>query len=85
MEFQLLSSVETSKCIFLNEFLNKAPQSHIKRLNQVLKHPHIIEFEQVSRDVLNTMIRQELLNQLQQIIGYGGLIHSFKNIVNHHQ
>ncbi|MCW8928862.1 MAG: response regulator [Gammaproteobacteria bacterium] len=80
-EFRTLSTLVSNQEIYLKDFYNEASSKYIQILDKKRQHPSLKKVQSVSQDVLNRISRQELLNELQQIIGYGGLIHLFKNYV----
>ena len=66
---------------FIKKFYIKAPGKYRDLLRQVLSHPVNLEVDKFRNVNLNKVERNELLNELHALIGYGGLIHNFKNYV----
>ncbi len=66
---------------FIKKFYIKAPGKYRDLLRQVLSHPVNLEVDKFRNATLNKVERNELLNELHALIGYGGLIHNFKNYV----
>lgn len=79
--FRTLSTLISNQEIFLKYFYNEASDKYAQILTEKLQHPRVVKTQEITQDILNKISRQELLNELQQIIGYGGLIHLFKNYV----
>ncbi|MCP3850766.1 MAG: response regulator [Gammaproteobacteria bacterium] len=80
-EFAVLTSINSNQNIYLTTFYNEAPIKYKKLVRDIFGHPRVTKVKKISVDVLNTFSRLELVNQIQQFIGYGGLIHLFKNYV----
>ena len=66
---------------FIKNFYIKAPDTYRSLLRQILSHPVNLEVDKFRDAALNKVERNEFLNELQALIGYGGLIHDFKNYV----
>jgi len=80
-KFAILASINSNQNIYLTTFYNEAPEKYQKLMRDKLSDPRVRKVKKISADVLNTYSRLELVNQIQQFIGYGGLIHQFKNYV----
>ncbi len=78
-EFGILSGINSNQVIYLNSFFNSAPIKYTQLLRKKLSQPEVFKVEMIRKDILSTYSRLELLNKIQQSIGYGGLIHQFKN------
>ncbi len=65
----------------LNDFNNSAQTAHITMLNESLNNPISMHVLYLRRVVIQQAELNDLLNKLHSFIGYGGLIHSFKNYV----
>ncbi len=66
---------------FIENFNIKAPPKYRNLLQEKLSYPVNNEVDRFRNEVLNKVTRNELLNELQALIGYGGLIHNYKNYV----
>jgi len=58
-----------------------ASKQHIRRLYHVLSRLDNQEVIDIRKETLRIAIKNQLLNEIQTTIGYGGLIHNFKNYV----
>ena len=63
------------------EFFHVAPAKYVGTLRQLLRDPLSEEVERFRQAVVNKGLRDELLNEIHTLIGYGGLVHTFKNYV----
>ncbi len=81
VQFQNLGSIVVNQKNFYNNFEINATKRYREKLNTQLSHEFVSEVNKIRHSILNRMQRQEILNELLQLIGYGGLIHSFKNYV----
>lgn len=73
---QVIAHIESQKNLIRNYNL-KAPSEYRKFLQHALSHPVNKEVAKIRDAAINKVIRNELLNELQSLIGYGGLIHDF--------
>ena len=80
-EFRQVVSYIQSQDILLKSYNLKAPYKYHRLLQQKLSLPVNKEVEKFRNAAINKVIRNELLNELQALIGYGGLIHDFKNYI----
>ncbi len=80
-QFQQLSSIVSTQQNYLTEFNLTADKYYTQMLNERLHHPSVQYVNSIRDNVLSRMQRYEILNRIQQLIGYGGLIHLFKNYV----
>lgn len=63
------------------EFLAIAPEHLRDAYNNRMTHPSNESVDIVRSGILNRLTKTSLLNRLHSFIGYGGLIHHFKNYV----
>lgn len=77
---KIIAYIEAQKNSLKN-FNIKTPDMYRNLLQLKLSDPVNKKVEGFRDAVLNQVIRNELLNELQTLIGYGGLIHDYKNYV----
>ena len=80
-QFTDISSYISGQQAAIRNFHNIASPHHQQLLNTALDHPSDTQVKHFREIVLNRAVRQDTLNGLQELIGYGGLIHNFKNRV----
>lgn len=73
---QVIAHIESQKNL-IKTYTLKAPSEHYQMLQQALSHPVNQEVASIRNAAINKAIRNELLNELQSLIGYGGLIDNF--------
>ncbi len=64
-----------------HQFTHTAPQHYRQTLRQILTSPDCLTVNQFRQRIKYQTRKQDLLNQIVQLIGFGGLIHDFKNHV----
>ena len=52
-----------------------------ERFSQLLQKPSFSTIDVIRQNTLQKMRKNELLNQIQMLIGYGGLVHHFKDFI----
>ncbi|HBV21956.1 MAG TPA: hypothetical protein DEF07_09605, partial [Nitrosomonas sp.] len=77
---QIISYIESQKTLLQN-YTIKAPLEYRDLLQQRLSHPVNETVTEFRNAAINKVVRNELLNELQSLIGYGGFIHNYKNYV----
>lgn len=77
---QMLSHIESQETLIRN-YEVKAPLKHRLLLQKKMSHSANSEVEHYRDAIVNKIVRQEFLNELQALIGYGGIIHDFKNYI----
>lgn len=65
----------------IRNFFTVAEENYQDMLRQSITHPVVAEVEAMREAAFNKWERNELLNELHSLIGYGGLIHDFNNYV----
>lgn len=65
----------------IRHFFTVAEENYQEMLQQSITHPVVAEVEAMREAAFNKWERNELLNELHSLIGYGGLIHDFNNYV----
>lgn len=80
-KFRQLSSYVANQHQQREEFNAVALGKHRILLQEKLKNPVVNQVLLLREAAINKAARNDLLNKLQMLIGYGGLIHSFKNYV----
>jgi len=81
VQFSSISSYVAGQEAALRSFNNIALNRHKEQLRLIQSHP-AGKFVLHSREIVfNKGLRNDALNGIQSLIGYGGLIHDFKNYV----
>lgn len=80
-KFKRLSSYVANQHQQREEFNAVALNKHRILLQEKLKNPVVKQVLLLREAAINKAARNDLLNKLQMLIGYGGLIHDFKNYV----
>jgi len=80
-QFSDITSYIAGQKAAIRDFTNVATAEHQQQLTAVLEHPSSAIIENAREVVFNRAERHEALTGLQELIGYGGLIHNFKNYV----
>ncbi len=62
-----------------DEFFVIAPAKYRHMLDDLMDAPVVTQVENLRQAVLSKAERDDLLNTLQELVGYGGMIHDFKN------
>ena len=78
-QFKALSAYITEQETLINRFYTVASQQQREQLQNRMKHPVMADVKALQNAAINKATKNDLLNGLQILIGYGGLIHSFKN------
>jgi len=63
----------------IRHYFTVAEDRYQNMLQRSITHPVVAEVEAMRAAAFNKWERNELLNELHSLIGYGGLIHDFKN------
>lgn len=79
---QVLGFIEFQESL-INEYGIKAPLKYREMLQQILTGSVNNKVKNFRDVVANTAIRNEFLNELHALIGYGGVIYDFKNYIIH--
>ncbi len=77
---KIITHIEAQDSLIKNFYI-VAPDMHRDLLRQILSQPVNLEVNKFRIATLNKVERNELLNELHALLGYGGLIHDFKNYV----
>jgi len=80
-EFQEIAVYIALQKEVIDHYFTIAEDRHQNMLQQSITHPIVTEVEAMRAAAFNKWERNELLNELHNFIGYGGLIHDFKNYV----
>jgi len=80
-QFRELSSYSNEQETLTTHFMNIASHKQQSHFQEILKHPVFQEVSDFQTAAINKASKNDLLNSLQILIGYGGLIHNFKNHV----
>lgn len=75
---QVSSEIATQKLSF-EHFFKASPQKYSGLMREKMSQPAFAKTEKLRNAAVNKILRNELLNELLVVIGYGGLIHDFKN------
>jgi len=79
--FKALISYISAQETLTAHFYTIATLKHKTMLRKEMRHPVIKEVRKLQTAAINKATKNDLLNSLQILIGYGGLIHNFKNYV----
>ncbi|MCU7921322.1 MAG: nitrate- and nitrite sensing domain-containing protein [Candidatus Thiodiazotropha sp. (ex Dulcina madagascariensis)] len=79
--FQEISAYIADQKTIFNNYYTVVSNEYQDMLREKMRHPVVIEVETLRAAAINKARRNELLNDLQMMIGYGGLIHDFKDYV----
>ncbi len=77
-KFAVLVSEQHS---FKERFLNNASQKMLDFYNETMNNQVVRRVSEIENILLNDNTKKEIISQIKTIIGYGGLIHNFKNYV----
>lgn len=80
-QFSSISSYIAGQSAELRSFNNIALSKHKKQIQKILSHPAHLFVEHSREIIFHKGLRNDALNGIQSLIGYGGLIHDFKNYV----
>ena len=80
-ELKTISRYIADQNSLLANFYTVAPGKYKAMLREKMSHPTAIEVEQFRAAAINKITKNDRLKSLQILIGYGGLIHDFKNYV----
>ena len=78
---QEINTYITEQKSILNNYYTVASSKYKNLLKNNLSNPVVLEVNNLRSAAINKSKRNELLNELQIMIGYGGLIHNFKNYI----
>ncbi|MES0327529.1 MAG: nitrate- and nitrite sensing domain-containing protein [Gammaproteobacteria bacterium] len=76
-----ISAYIANQNTLLNNFYTVAPIKYQRMLREKLTHPTVVEVKTLRIAAINKITKNDLLKNMQTLIGYGGLIHDFKNYV----
>ena len=79
--FQDISTVLALQQNTITRYMDMSTNKHRRLLEELLTQPFVIEEKSFRNIIFNLNQRNALLNKLHAYIGYGGLIHNFKNYV----
>ncbi|MCU7904751.1 MAG: nitrate- and nitrite sensing domain-containing protein [Candidatus Thiodiazotropha sp. (ex Epidulcina cf. delphinae)] len=79
--FQEISAYIADQKTILNNYYTVVSNEYQDMLREKMRHPIVVEVGTLRAAAINKARRNELLNDLQMMIGYGGLIHDFKDYV----
>ena len=79
--FQEISAYVANQKTILNNYYTVVSNEYQDMLRMKMRHPVVVEVESLRSAAIYKARRNELLNDLQMMIGYGGLIHDFKNYI----
>ncbi|MCP4458299.1 MAG: PAS domain S-box protein, partial [Cytophagales bacterium] len=79
--FQEISAYVADQKAIFNNYYTIVSNEYQDMLRKKMRHPVVVEVEALRAAAINKSRRNELLNDLQIMIGYGGLIHDFKDYV----
>ena len=79
--FQQISAYIADQNTIFNNYYTVVSNKYQDMLREKMRHPVAVEVEALRAAAIYKARRNELLNDLQMMIGYGGLIHDFKDYV----
>ena len=80
-EFLTFNSLISLQDTFLGEFEDFASEKQKAAYSKLSQERYVAEVERMRGVVLAKIQKDEILNKISSEIGYGGLIHQFKNLV----
>jgi diguanylate cyclase (GGDEF)-like protein/PAS domain S-box-containing protein len=80
-QFSTITSDIAGQHAALRNFYNTATTRHQVQVRNIQSHPATLKVKHFREIIFNKAIRNDALNGLQILVGYGGLIHDFKNYV----
>ena len=80
-QFKALSSYSSEQDTLISQFFATASSKQKNMLHRNMQHPVMQDVKQLQTAAINKATKNDRLNSLQILIGYGGLIHNFKNYV----
>jgi methyl-accepting chemotaxis protein len=66
---------------FEREFFNNANEKEVSYYKQKMNNPVVKHIAKIESILLNDVAKKAIILQIKTIIGYGGIIHNFKNYV----
>jgi methyl-accepting chemotaxis protein len=76
-----LNNLIAAQNSFMNNFLLYANQEAVNFYNQTVSGHAIDEVNRLRNVMLGSVKKKDLVSQMKELVGYGGLIHNFKNYV----
>ncbi len=76
IKFNNLISAQDS---YMNNFLKYASIDSKKFYNNTLKGKDVNEVNRIRKSLLSSAKKHEIVSEIKSIVGYGGLVHNFKN------
>jgi len=76
-----IASLITAQKIYINNFLDLANENSIKFYKQTLVGEAIDEVNRIRLSLENASKKHLIILQMKALVGYGGIIHNFKNYV----
>ena len=67
--------------VYINNFLQYANSEEINYFNQTVSGKDIKEVNRIRNILLNSNEKYLLVSQMEELVGYGGIIHNFKNYI----
>ena len=78
-EFSILNA---SSKAYLKGYSNFATKEQLEKFNKLLIHnPNLNEVDRLRKIAFSKVIKNKFISSIKESIGYGGLIHNFKNYV----
>lgn len=76
-----LNNLIASQNAFMSNFLLYASNDAKKFYKNTLKGTEVQEVSSIRKTLLSSDVKFSLVSEMKQVIGYGGLIHNFKNYI----
>jgi methyl-accepting chemotaxis protein len=80
MQIRFNSSVAKSDN-YINKFFKYSSSDSKKTYNTIMDIKNLNEINEIRQLLLNNNNKKKIISELKEIVGYGGLIHNFKNYV----
>ncbi len=77
--YQKFVSLIADQDIYNNVFLSLASKKQIAFYKETMRHDSVTKVSIIRKEALQSYRKDQLINQLEDHLGYGGLIHNFKN------
>ena len=77
--YRWFSSLYSTQQTYLDNFKNSINHKHLKYFNNKMNNPVIDEIQKLREIAFSRVVKSKIISDIKNIIGYGGLIHNFKN------
>ena len=77
--YRWFSSLYSTQQTYLDNFKNSINPKHLKYFNNKMNNPVIDKIQKLREIAFSRVVKSKIISDIKNIIGYGGLIHNFKN------